>query len=389
MRKVDIVVIGGGAMGLATAWRAAGRGRTVLLAEQFDIATPNGASHGACRNFNPHYATQPHLDLVREAADAFDELAEATGRILLDRCGLVSHGPGQTFRDVYDRMGEAGLEREWLSLAEAERRFTGMRFDTQVLYTPSAGRVRSEETLHALMEAAVGFGADLRFGTRAESIELDDDGGTVTLENVRTGEQEVVRAAVVVSAAGAWTTKLISGLVALPPLRVTQESPVHFPDFDVDATWPSFNHRPEPGDSRYGDYWKATVYGMHTPGEGIKAGWHRVGPETDPDKRTFLPDASSLASLREYAREWLPGVNADEIEPISCTYTTAPDSLFVCDRVGPLVVLAGFAGEGFKFVPSIGRLGADLADGLPGLPAFALDRDFGERDRSGLATVLG
>ena len=61
--------------------------------------------------------------------------------------------------------------------------------------------------------------------------------------------------------------------------------------------------------------------------------------------------------------------------PISCTYTTTSDSTFVLDRHGPVVVATGFSGHGFKFVPAIGRVLADLAvDGTRPDPRFAFAR---------------
>jgi sarcosine oxidase len=72
--------------------------------------------------------------------------------------------------------------------------------------------------------------------------------------------------------------------------------------------------------------------------------------------------------LQRYAREWLPGTNPDEFDTISCTYTTTPDSNFVLDRFGPIVIGAGFSGHGFKFTPAIGRMLADLADGIGSAP---------------------
>jgi sarcosine oxidase len=83
----------------------------------------------------------------------------------------------------------------------------------------------------------------------------------------------------------------------------------------------------------------------------------------DPDARTFEPEPVQLAALQRYAREWLPGVDADALTAISCTYTSTDDTDFVLDRVGPLVVGAGFSGHGFKFVPTVGRILADLVDG--------------------------
>ncbi len=132
----------------------------------------------------------------------------------------------------------------------------------------------------------------------------------------------------------------------LPPLRVTQEQPAHFAPLRDDE-WPSFVHH---RDNEFG------VYGLATPGEGIKVGFHGLGPVVDPDERDFRPEPGQLKTLRDYAREWLPGVDPDAYTPISCTYTTTPTSDFVLDRVGPVVVAAGFSGHGFKFVPAVGRV---------------------------------
>ncbi|MGR0318372.1 FAD-dependent oxidoreductase [Agromyces sp. ZXT2-3] len=155
---------------------------------------------------------------------------------------------------------------------------------------------------------------------------------------------------------------------------MTQEQPAHFAVRDESVAWPSYNHFPGAEADGYG-YWRSPVYGMLTPGEGVKAGWHGVGPVVDPDARDFLPVADQLADLQRYARDWLPGVDADAVTPISCTYTTTPDEHFVLDRVGPIVVGAGFSGHGFKFTPVVGRILADLADGSRPAPAlFAADR---------------
>jgi sarcosine oxidase len=105
----------------------------------------------------------------------------------------------------------------------------------------------------------------------------------------------------------------------------------------------------------------------------VKVGFHGVGPQVDPDRRDFLPRAAQLAALQEYVHTWLPGLEASDPVPISCTYTTTPDSIFVLDRQGPIVVAAGFSGHGFKFVLAIGRVLADLAiDGVRPDPRFAL-----------------
>ena len=54
---------------------------------------------------------------------------------------------------------------------------------------------------------------------------------------------------------------------------------------------------------------------------------------------------------------------------ISCTYTTTPDEDFILDRIGPVVIGAGFSGHGFKFTPVVGRILADLASGTRPAPS--------------------
>jgi sarcosine oxidase len=190
-----------------------------------------------------------------------------------------------------------------------------------------------------------------------DRVQVETDRGTIT-----------ARRAVV--AVGGWTSKLLGGVVALPRLVVTQEQPAHFAVSDDTITWPGFNHHPGPGD----EWWYSGTYGMLTPGEGVKAGWHGVGPVVDPDLRDYEAEPVQFGALRRYAREWLPGVDAEVAAPISCTYTTTPDSTFVLDASGPVAVGAGFSGHGFKFTPAVGRILADLADGRRAPGVFRLGR---------------
>jgi sarcosine oxidase len=83
----------------------------------------------------------------------------------------------------------------------------------------------------------------------------------------------------------------------------------------------------------------------------------------DPDNRDARPDPAGVERLRRYARAWLPGVDAESADPLTCLYTTTPDHHFVIDRHGPITVAAGFSGHGFKFAPAVGELVAGLVNG--------------------------
>lgn len=364
-QMLETVVIGGGAMGSATAWQLARRGRSVTLLERFAPGHTNGASHGASRNFNTAYADPTYLAMLTEALPLWRELEAESGRRVLDQVGIVNHGPRPDVDGLVARLRAAGWGAEFLTAEAAGERWPGIRFDGRVLHTPDAGRLNADAAVSALQAAAAAAGADIRHNTRVLRLDVvGDDQVRVTTEN---GVIEARRAVVTV---GGWTSGLLSHAVPvqLPRLVVTQEQPAHFAlrdgsadaDARASADWPGFNHSIDRSRAE-SSWWYSSIYGMYTPGQGVKAGWHGVGPVVDPDRRSFLPEPVQLAALQRYAREWLPGADADVLVPISCTYTTTADENFVLDRVGPVVVGGGFSGHGFKFTPSVGRILADLA----------------------------
>lgn len=351
--RVDTVVVGGGAMGSAAAWQLARRGVETVLLERFSPGHANGASHGASRIFRTSYADRTYVELAREAERLWTELEHESGSALLTVTGGVDQGAAPHLAGIAGTLAELGLPHQWLDAAEAAQRWPGITFAGSALYYPNSGRLHADDAVHALQRSAAAGGAEVRHESQVISIDVTDDNSVI----VRTDDHEYVARRVVV-AAGAWASKLLTGIAPLPPITVTQEQPAHFVPRDPDASWPSFGilHDPDGPDApEFGG-----VYGLSSGAEGVKVGFHGTGPVVDPDHRDFTAEPRQLAALSDYVRRWVPGVNADALTPISCTYATTPDSNFVIDRSGPVVVAAGFSGHGFKFVPAIGRLLADL-----------------------------
>ncbi|UYO96319.1 FAD-dependent oxidoreductase [Microbacterium sp. M28] len=342
---VDVAVVGGGVMGLATAWELVRRGLRPVVLERFARGHTQGASHGATRNFNDAYTEDHYLDLLERSRAGWEALGTVDGAPLLRLHGLVTHGDVD-IAAVQAGLARRGIPADLLTAAEAQRRWPGMRFASDVLWSADAGVIRAADTLRELERRIVAGGGTVRWETPVERIGQDPASALLALADGTT-----LRADTVIVTAGAWTSTLLGG-IGLPRLRVTEETPAHFQPV-TDTAWPSFNHYVAPSD------YPATVYGMPTPGEGVKVGFHQVGDEVDPDDR---PHRTTHAdALRSYVREWMPGLDADSAVHLSCTYTSTDDSDFVLDRRGRFVIGAGFSGHGFKFAPGVGAVLADLA----------------------------
>jgi sarcosine oxidase len=113
-------------------------------------------------------------------------------------------------------------------------------------------------------------------------------------------------------------------------------------------------------------------------GPTMKAAQDCGGPPVSPDDRTSDPDAEMLAVLVEHVRAMLPGVG-DPLRSVRCQYTLTPDRDFVMAPVpGHERVVVGLgAAHGFKFVPTFGRVLADLVttgESASDVSAFRLDR---------------
>ena len=348
---VDVVVVGGGAMGAATAWRLAEHGRSVVLLEQFARIHQNGSSHGQTRIFRVAYRDPLYTQLATNSIPLWRELESVSGETLLEHTGQVDHGITAAIDEIENSLIANGYAAERMTPDQAHERWPGMNFDNAVVFSPDGGRVFAEKTVNACIDAAVGKGAVYRDNSPVEKIEIHEDRAIVHTPH---GSW---KAHTVVVAAGAWVSELLKDLVALPPLAVTLQQPVHFAIRDG-FHFPSYLHHMHSDDSRgFG------AYGLESPGEGVKLGLEDTVREIDITSRSFDIDPTVSAAAQDYARRWLPGANPAAMTATTCLFTETIDSHFIIDRVGSIVVCSPCSGHGFKFVPMIGEITAQLAMG--------------------------
>ncbi len=212
-RSFDVVVVGGGVIGLTCAWRAAQRGARVAVVERSQ--PPAGATRVAAGMLAPvgelAFGEPELLKLTLAAAELYPgfvaELEGASGvstgyrrdgalHIALDR------DEAGELRRVHELQRSLGLGAEWLPPRRCRELEPGLTpsFNGGV-HAPDEGSVDPRSLVAALLAASEAEGVELLAGTGVGEALLE--GGRIA--GVRTERGEALWAGATVLAAGAWS----------------------------------------------------------------------------------------------------------------------------------------------------------------------------------------
>jgi sarcosine oxidase len=317
--RADVVIVGGGLLGLATAYALRGE-ESVTVFERETIRHRRGGSHGESRIFRLGYLDARYVELARQARECWGALEAHTGSQLLHATPHVTFGPGAGA--VYRAMRTAGAAVEELSATEVAQRFPAFAGHGHAVLEPESAVIDADATLRVLQAHC---GATVVEHARVERVGHDHvqvNGETIT-------------AGTVVVCAGPWTRTLVPDV----PTEATLE---HVAYLRVDGAIPIFIEFSEPA-----------VYGLPTPGtDRYKVAVHHGGPSVDPDAE-FAPDPAAVELLHAVIDRWLPGAELVEVDV--CPYDNTVDESFIVERREGVVVGAGTSGHGFKFGPLLGE----------------------------------
>lgn len=357
MTHYDVIVVGVGGMGSATAYHLARRGARALGLERYDIPHAMGSSHGVNRIIRMAYFEDPsYVPLLSRSYELWHQLEEVSGERLLVITGGIDAAPEdhRVFTGSLESCRLHGLDHEVLDAGDVARRFPGYRLPEghMAVFQPDGGYVMSERCIVAHVEAAVAHGAEVHGRERVVGWEPLGDGVRVTTDR---GEYTADR---MVVTAGAWTMGLVdpmSGL-ATPERQVLGWFQPRRPELFTPERFPIFNLEVDEGH----------FYGF--PIEtipGFKIGlYHHLEEDVDPDTMDREPNASDEAALRVAVDRYFPDAAGPVLTLKTCLFTNSPDEHFILDthpELSQVVIGAGFSGHGFKFSAVVGEILADLA----------------------------
>ena len=227
--------------------------------------------------------------------------------------------------------------------------------DAIALYEAKAGFARPENTVAASIALAQRSDADLHFGESLLSWESTSSGVRVRAAGGTYWAGELV------VAPGAWAPQLLADLGV--PITIERQVMYWFqPTGGVDpyltGRQPIFICEDVAGVQIYG--FPAT----DGPRGGVKTGFFRRGRICSPETIDREVHDDEVAEMGVYAGRLLPALPGRFLTASTCMYANTPDQNFVVARHPEqehVTVACGFSGHGFKFVPVIGEVLADLA----------------------------
>lgn len=355
MTRLDVVVVGLGALGSATAYALAKGGASVAAFEQYDLGHVRGASHDTSRILRRSYHLPAYVKLADAAYRDWADLEAAVGERLVTRTGgLTFCSPTSVVGiDRYTSSLDAhDVPYRVLDRADLDATYPQFEVpaDVVALHQQDGSVVPAGRTTTILQMLAREQGAQLHAGCKVYALDPMDGGGVV----VSTQAGRFIADRVVVCA-DAWTNALLEPLGARLPLVTTLEQVTYFAVADPSAFAPG----------RFPIWvWDEEVcyYGFPCFGEPtVKAARDCSGIVFDVEDRSFVPVPERLAELTAFVGDVLPAVGRP-LRTVTCQYTLTPDRDFVLGPVPghPDILLALGMGHAFKFAPTIGRVMAEL-----------------------------
>jgi sarcosine oxidase subunit beta len=362
-----VVVIGGGVIGLSTAYHLAAAGvRDVVLLEQDELGS--GSTCKAAGGVRAQFSDSVNIELGRRSLRAFESFKDDFGQeIDLHQVGylflLDDPGDVAAFEANVALQNQLGVETRMIDVAEAKR--LSPLIETEGLlaaaWNPDDGHCTPESVVLGYAGAARRAGASLLPGVIVTGIERDHDQirGVVT-------DRGTIRTEAVVCAAGAWSAQVgaMAGL-ELPVEPVRRQIITTGPTPDL------------PGEIPFTIDFSTSLY-FHREGPGLLVG---MSDRDETPGFKLSRDDTWLPRLGEAVERRAPGIDHYGIASgWAGLYEMTPDHNAIVGESRDLsrfLYATGFSGHGFLMGPAVGEVMRDLYLGRPpvvDVASLSLDR---------------
>lgn len=353
-RNYDLIVLGGGVIGLSCAYRAGQQGLKVLLLERHRIGWQKASSSGYTRSFRRDYLDALYLNMAEESRKLWNRWETEYGQKLLYSCGCLNlewktPSPLNSYaRKSRVSLQESGLESKEFGASALSKEFPQFEAEYASL-DPYGGVIDVERSMDFLRAQTKKYAVTIL--EEVQTFKILDSGRSITLET----SQGRFKSERMVVACGIWINDVLNCWEKrpIPNMPITASRPLsceYFVPENAAANFYTVDTMPVFACLDHGIYGHP-IFNDRTPG--IKIGMFH------PPDLTQTP----TANLGEFVKECLPGLRGAKrikVEGVDQgSYEMTPDGDFIvgtlpfCEKV---FVIGGLCGTGFKFAPLLAEM---------------------------------
>lgn len=366
----DVVVIGGGAIGLPAAWHAARMGQSVALLEQFEFGNQHGNSAGHVRMWRTAVTEPLQAQLALETGDAYREIESSASQRLLYKRGLLNfgietdyteQGTIETAAHVLQKLGKNTIRysRDQLHRLYPFKNLPANYFG---IYSEDNAVIDVKAYFQSMLRLNRQYGVSLHENEEVLALESEANGVVIS-----TSKSTLYAKKVILSPgpyANLLTEKLGFSLnflfwnMPFAYYKIT-DSQLEFP------MWFQFDIPDEENPSKL-------FYGF-PPVKFGREGFVRLAVDwashkfSDLSERRYVAEHLDIALTQRYVKNHLRGVSSYPIDVSTALHAQLPDNLSVLDfmpenRVAynkNIVLFTG--GWAFKYAPLFGKICAQMA----------------------------
>ncbi|MFT4949410.1 MAG: sarcosine oxidase subunit beta [Natronomonas sp.] len=351
---MNVVVVGGGIVGLASAYYLADRGADVTVCEKASVGA--GATDRAAGGIRTQFTTDVAISLSLESIAVWETFeAEFGVDVGYRRPGYLyvarEESTADLFHEAIPFQNDRGVDSEFLTPEEATEHVPGLRVDNYVgcAYCPTDGFADPHLGLQGFSTAAADAGAEIRTG--AEVTDVLTDGEAVIGVDTSEGRYD---ADYVVNAAGAWSPQVAEMVgVDLPVSPRRRQAMVVDPEMAVPDSNPLVTDLDDHSYFRPERDGKALVGGHFSDAD----------PEQDPDRYRKSTDLAWTVDAIEHVSTVADyfGPDSEVVRGWAGLYAVTPDHHPIIEETMPgMVTATGFSGHGFMQSPATGQVVSEL-----------------------------
>lgn len=389
----DVIVIGGGAIGLATAYHLGKRNAKTLVLEQFTFVNQLGSSAGVSRQFRIPYPDEYMVQMALDSIPYWDELQKETNVELLDKVGTLWFGDPKVqstegnIAEAEEALKALNVPYTTLTSKEIEEKyhFRDLPETYTGLFQPDGASINFKATIETLLNLC----------QKAESVHLEENSPVLKINNLEDNLFEVI------TPNGSYITKklaiipgpYINSVINLLHFKIEATywnmASAYFKKTDPNIQYPTwFVFQNKVGNNGNQFYGFPSVDWDHPE-------YIRVAPDfvitplDEPSERTLIPNKLELDYTSEWVEEHMTGLEIEPEYTSTCliSLSTIENKELLIDFAPSYVpnhknIVVYATGWAAKFTPFLGKIMTDLVlDGHTDfdITPFQLGRNYFKR----------